>query len=260
MSEEKKPTIFDVLGPGKTFLAGFAAALLVFFTIGFFVMMAKCDCGSFGSGSKNTVFFGKVDAGQKELNDETAPDSGSQVDLAPITAEDHVRGDLNKAQAVIVEFSDYDCPFCQRFHPTMNQIMSDYEGQVAWVYRHFPLDSLHPNARTKAEASECVASLGGNEAFWEFTDALYDEARGTISVAQLEEIAAETGVSQAKFQECLDGGETEELVQEDYLDAVASGGRGTPHSIIMTRDGKTYPISGALPVSDIKAVLDPILQ
>lgn len=89
--------------------------------------------------------------------------------MSPVTSEDHIKGNMN-AQVTIVEYSDYDCPFCTRFHTTMNAISKKYGDDLAWVYRHFPLEQLHPNAKAVAVASECVAKLGGNEAFWTFTD------------------------------------------------------------------------------------------
>ena len=89
-----------------------------------------------------------------------------------VTDADHIRGD-NNAKITIVEYSDYDCPFCHRFHATMQQVMDEYQGQVRWVYRDFPLPQLHPNAPKLAEAAECVASQGGEDAFWSFADAYF---------------------------------------------------------------------------------------
>jgi protein-disulfide isomerase len=80
---------------------------------------------------------------------------------------DHILGDIN-APIVIVEYSDIDCPYCKRFEPTIEKIVTDYQGKVTRVYRHFPLDSLHPNARTKAEATECALGLGNNDIFWTY--------------------------------------------------------------------------------------------
>ncbi len=87
--------------------------------------------------------------------------------MRPAREDDHIRGSAD-AEVTIVEFSDFDCPFCQRFHPTLERAVEEYDGRVAWVYRHFPIEQLHPNAPALAVASECVAKLEGNDAFWEF--------------------------------------------------------------------------------------------
>lgn len=84
--------------------------------------------------------------------------------------DDHVQGNAD-ARFTIIEYSDVDCPFCKRFHATMNQIIAE-RTDVKWVYRHLPLDRLHPDARMKAEASECVASIKGEDAFWSFLNAV----------------------------------------------------------------------------------------
>ena len=100
--------------------------------------------------------------------------------VAPVTAEDHIKGSADAA-VVIVEYSDFDCPFCSRFHDTMNEIVADYPtDQVAWVYRHLPLEQLHPQAFSVALASECVADIGGNEAFWSFTDGYFADRKSVV--------------------------------------------------------------------------------
>lgn len=102
----------------------------------------------------------------------TATDNKA-IALDPITADDHFFGNRN-ADVIIVEYSDLECPFCARVHPTIHKLITDYNGKVAWVYRHYPLDGLHPNARAKAEASECVWAQGGDKAFFKYADALFD--------------------------------------------------------------------------------------
>ena len=112
-------------------------------------------------------------AGEEEaLASLDAQAGGSVGDMAPVTAEDHIRGSLD-ADIIIVEYSDFECPFCARFHPTMGQIVNEYDGKVAWVYRQFPLEQIHAKARPLAEGSECVAELGGNDAFWAYTDYVF---------------------------------------------------------------------------------------
>ncbi|OGC47664.1 hypothetical protein A2886_02700 [candidate division WWE3 bacterium RIFCSPHIGHO2_01_FULL_42_13] len=93
--------------------------------------------------------------------------------LDPISPDEHVRGSAN-ANIVLVEYSDFECPFCQQFHPTVKQAMENYGDKFAWVYRQFPLESIHPSARGAAAASECVAQEGGNDAFWDYADALFE--------------------------------------------------------------------------------------
>lgn len=99
----------------------------------------------------------------------------SEINLDPITKDDHMLGNPD-AEITIVEYTDMECPFCARIHPTLHQIVTDYGGKVNWVVRHFPLDNLHPNARTKAEASECVWAQDGDEAFFKYTDKLFEAA------------------------------------------------------------------------------------
>ncbi len=107
------------------------------------------------------------------LSNSPAPTGGntkSLENMKPVTSSDHIFGDVN-APVKVVFYSDLECPFCKSFHETMTQIMnSSYgkDGKVAWVYRHFPLKQLHSKAPKEAEAAECAAELGGNDAFWKF--------------------------------------------------------------------------------------------
>ena len=99
-----------------------------------------------------------------------APEATGDLEaMAEITSNDHIRGNPDAA-VTIVEYADFECPFCKRFHFTMQQVVRDYDGKVAWVYRQFPLDQLHTKARKEAVASECAAEIGGNDAFWKYTE------------------------------------------------------------------------------------------
>jgi protein-disulfide isomerase len=105
------------------------------------------------------------------LAERTMPEKGLKVD--PVTAKDHIMGSIS-APVKIIEYSDTECPFCARFFDTMKQIMAEYgkDNRVAWVYRHVPLESLHSRARYEAEATECAAKIGGNDAFWKYLETL----------------------------------------------------------------------------------------
>jgi protein-disulfide isomerase len=179
--------------------------------------------------------------------------------MNPITSKDHIRGNPD-APVKIVEYSDTECPFCKRFHPTMQQVMDEYggSGQVAWVYRHFPLDSLHKKARKEAEATECAAEQGGNDKFWSYLDRLMEvtPANDGLDPAELPKIAQYVGLDVTKFNECLSSGRFADKVEEDTQNAMATGGNGTPWSIVVGKDGKKYPLSGAQPYASIKQLID----
>ncbi len=185
----------------------------------------------------------------------------------PVDGEDHILGNPD-APVKLVEFSDFECPFCKRFHRTMKRLMDEYgkDGKVAWVYRHFPLDSLHSKARKEAQAAECANELGGNEAFWAFSDRLFEvtPANDRLDLALLPQIAQEIGLDRAAFEACLEGdsrgGKYAAHIEADVQDAIASGGTGTPYSLVIAPNGKTFPINGAQPYAAVKAIIDLALK
>ncbi|MEK7531187.1 MAG: thioredoxin domain-containing protein [Patescibacteria group bacterium] len=200
--------------------------------------------------------------GQSPATGTTPTDTTS--DVPPVTAEDHRLGSPD-APITIIEYSDLDCPFCKQFHATMKEIMNEYgaAGKVAWVYRNFPLAQLHPNAPKLAEASECVAEQLGNEGYWKFLDVLFTHAplNEKTDMTKIADYAGEAGVSDiAAFQSCFDSGRMSEKVQKEFNDAVASGGQGTPHNILITKSGKAIPIAGAQPYATVKSIIDAALE
>lgn len=212
-------------------------------------------------------------------------------EIRGVQESDHIKGNPN-AQIVIVEYSDTECPFCKRFHETMNQVISEYgaSGDVAWVYRHFPIPSLHPKAPKQAEALECAAEQGGNEMFWKYTDMLYERTnsnnsfdsgvynspatppngpdgkpyytqktpRSDTDAGGLSDLAVELGLDRAQFEACMKSGSTADRVNTDSAEVVAAGGQGTPHSIIIV-DGEQIPLEGAQPYETVKAMIDSLL-
>ena len=183
--------------------------------------------------------------------------------MRPVSADDHILGNPN-ASLVIVEYSDSECPFCKTFHTTLRRVISEYgkDGKVAWVYRHFPIDQLHSKARKEAEAMECANELGGNAKFWEYTNTLYDKTNSNNSLDPLElpKIAKTVGLNVSDFETCLSSGKYAEKVEADYQDAVKAGGRGTPNSIILSKDGVRTPIEGAMPYESLKTIIDELLK
>ncbi|GIW69411.1 MAG: hypothetical protein KatS3mg101_0158 [Patescibacteria group bacterium] len=109
-----------------------------------------------------------VKLGNQEFKPEVISDLKSMVD------QDYFRGEKT-ARVQLFEYSDYDCPFCKRVHPTLKSLLENNPGEVVWIYRQFPLTQLHPEARIKSEAALCAGKVGGNDAFWAYSDALLTE-------------------------------------------------------------------------------------
>ncbi len=182
--------------------------------------------------------------------------SSPEQQMRAITAADHINGNPN-AKVRIVEYSDPSCPFCKVFHNTMKKVMADYgaTGNVAWVYRSFPLDKpkpdgsiLHPNAGRESQAFECAASLGGNEKFWTYTNRLYEITPSVtnnspkgLDPKELQNIAKFAELNIDDFNNCLATNKFKDKVEADYLDGVNIGINGTPTSIIVL--SKVFPDS-----------------
>lgn len=173
--------------------------------------------------------------------------------LDPVTDKDHVRGDLKKAKVVLVEYSDFQCPYCGKHDPTMQQIVKDYGDQVAWVYRHFPL-SFHPNAVPVALASECASEQGK---FWEFADAMYAGQTENLSgdaataTAFVNKTASDLKLDTKKFNDCVSSAKYQSVVDADSASGRTAGVNGTPATYV---NGTL--VSGAVPYASMKKMID----
>ena len=117
-------------------------------------------------------------------------------------ARDHIYGNPD-AEISLIEYSDFECPFCKRFHPTAKKVVEAYVGKVNWVYHHFPLEFHNPGAQKEAEVSECANELGGNEAFWKYADLIYARTRSNgrgFPLENLTPLAEEIGLDGIKFK------------------------------------------------------------
>ncbi len=191
----------------------------------------------------------------------TAAEAQPEADVSPVTEADFIRGNPN-APIMVVEYSDYDCPFCKNFHDTMKLILEDYgvSGKVAWVYRQFPIAQLHPNAPRISEAAFCVGELGGDEAFWKFSDLIFSEreVNEPTNMTRLPEFAEKSGVVRADFNSCLESGRHKVTVENSLKDGVRAGAQGTPYSVILVGDQQAV-INGAQPYPVVKQIVDNLL-
>jgi predicted DsbA family dithiol-disulfide isomerase len=159
------------------------------------------------------------------------------------------RGPAN-APVTIVEFADFECPFCGGFYPTLKQVEKNYADKVRLVYRQFPITTAHPNAQKAAEASLCANE---QRRFWEFYDALFSD-QSRLDVASLKQRAQTLGLNAAAFNTCLDSGGQAAAIEKDRDDARKIGVNSTPTVFINGRllGGRSY--------AEIQEVIDDELQ
>jgi protein-disulfide isomerase len=155
------------------------------------------------------------------------------------------------AVVTIVEFSDFECPFCGRFTPVLQRVLAAYPTQVRLIFRNFPLRSVHQNAEKAAEAAACAAVQGK---FWEMHDVLFAE-QNSLSLGALKEKAKRIGLDTQAFDDCLDSGEGTRAVDQDGEAGVELGLSSTPTSFINGR----Y-VNAALSFEELSALIDDELQ
>lgn len=143
------------------------------------------------------------------------------------------------AALVIVEFSDFECPFCRQASPILRQLLTRYPDDVMLVYRHFPIGAIHPMSTRAAEASQCAHDQGR---FWQYHDVLF-EHQGDLAESALFAIAREAGVNEAQLRDCLDSGKYTQLVQQDFNTGLELGVVGTPTFFV-----NGFRVAGVVPI------------
>ncbi|HEV8666296.1 MAG TPA: DsbA family protein [Candidatus Paceibacterota bacterium] len=183
--------------------------------------------------------------------------TGGTVAAANVPApssSDHIIGSPT-APIVMVEYSDFQCPYCQMIYPSLKQIQSTSNGQIAWVMREFPLYQIHPNAMPAANAAECIAEQGGNDDWWKFADDDFNN-QANIGAAFFTAEAQKLGLDMTKYNSCISNSTYLNKIEGEISDAENNGGNGTPFTVVInTKTGKQYPISGALPLAQIQQVI-----
>jgi protein-disulfide isomerase len=170
-------------------------------------------------------------------------------DIKKIGKNEPVKGDKN-ARYVLIEYSDYECPFCKDFHDILNKLIAENKD-FKWVYRNFPLAQLHPGATDKAIAATCVFEEAGNDKFWEFSDALFENQ--SLPVAELTSVAEKNGVAKADFEKCVKDFDKEQL-GKIYDAASKIGVSGTPSTVIVdTESGNSTLVVGGLSADEMVA-------
>jgi protein-disulfide isomerase len=159
----------------------------------------------------------------------------------------HAKGPAD-APVTVVEFSDYECPFCRRAEPVVEQMLKEYAGKVRFEYRHFPLESIHPLARGAAEAAVCADEQGQ---FWAYHGQLFAGDGSALAQPQLVAHAGKVGLDVNAFQACVASGRARARVDADLEAGKAAGVTGTPAFFV-----NGVPYSGALPIDEFRRAID----
>jgi protein-disulfide isomerase len=162
-----------------------------------------------------------------------------------VASHDPVRGPAT-APITIIEFSDYQCPFCQRVTPTLDKLLASYPGKIRLVFKDFPLPN-HPQAPKASEAAHCANEQGK---YWEMHDRIFANQR-TMELPVLKKHAAELGLDTAKFDQCVDSGKYDVVIKEDMAEGEKLGVQSTPTLYINGR-----PVVGAQPYEHFVSVIE----
>lgn len=244
---EVKKSFIDGMTPRQSLFMGVSWGVAIVCAVGFFVLLigrlperTKLD----DSAGKNNIINNKQNT-QEENKKE-----GDATKISPVTGSDHIRGDKS-AKVTLIEYSDFQCPYCNKLEPTLEKILIDYNGKVRLVYRSYPLISIHQYAQKAAEAGECAADQGK---FWEMHDKMF-ASQPALAVTNLKSYAKDLGLNQTQFDSCLDSGKYASRVNQQSTEAEAAGLTGTPGTFINNQF-----INGAYPYETFKSVIDGLIK
>jgi protein-disulfide isomerase len=255
-------TVTVDIQPLLTPIALLISALMISITI--YVSVAKLGtqlAGGIKTGN-NPVVEGNTG------NNNAPADNGAAAPATKVTTsidDDAVKGNKDEAKVAIVEFSDFECPFCKRFYEqTEGQLIKEYvdTNKAIFVYRDLPLDALHPNARSAAIAAECAGEEGDGK-YYDYYAGIFSTS-DVLSKDTLKSIAEDIGIDTGKFNDCLDNQKTADEVKKDEGDAAAVGINGTPGFVVGTlkEDGTVEGevISGAQPFSEFQRIIETYMK
>jgi len=199
---------------------------------------------------------------QKQTSKQTLPSSS----LVFVSSDDDPFKGNPDAHITIIEFSDFQCPFCAQFHSsTLPQIQKNYvdTGKVKFVYRDFPITSIHPNAVPAAVAAECANEQG---LFWQYHDKLFENQNswerlvGENVVNEFKEYASDLGLDESLFENCLDSGKYEKKVKFNAFEAKKNGISKNPTFIILDSEGRHHKIKGSVSYPVFEEIIDSFTQ
>lgn len=234
----------------KIIIAGIIGAILSAFFVGYFVGINNVE--------PEKIFIQNAE----DILDTTENKPVPKPEIIFISLDDDPVLGNPDAPLTIVEFSDFQCPFCAKFHTqTLPLIRDNYikTGKVKFVYRDFPISAIHPNALPAALASECADEQGK---FWQYHDMIFENQRNwqdldlVQSTSTFKKYAVSLGLDSSKFDSCLDSGKYVDEIQNDLDDGRAYGVTGTPGFFVGNEKIGYTKVIGAQPFDAFQKILD----
>ncbi len=230
--------------PKTMFFSGFIAGIAIFAVITS-LYLANLTMNDKGMPAQAEE---KVEAAVDDIAENNSPELNIEAILT-ISDSDHILGSKD-AEVVLIEYSDFQCPYCGRHAPNLKKLYEELGDDIAIVFRHFPL-SFHANALSAAVASECAAEQGK---FWEYHDALFAN-QSDLGKDLYEKIATDLGLNISDFNECLDSGKYENEIKAEMEGGSSAGVTGTPGTFV---NGNL--VKGAVPYETLKSIVESELE
>lgn len=260
MSEKIKTTekVSSGLGDNKIMIAILASAILIAGALVFLGVSLGNNGGSAGGNFAEQLAAYEAQQQEAQLAAQAEQErlaAEQAKNVLPPNDDDHILGDRD-ALISIIEYSDFECPFCKRFAPTPKLAIEANPGVVNSVFRHFPLGFHNPEATNAALATECAADQGK---FWEYHDEYFERTNSNkqIAAGAIQDIAQDIGLNMSEFNSCYDSQRHADKVQEDLQSGADAGVTGTPGNIIRNNEtGEVRFLPGAFPIESIQAAID----
>jgi protein-disulfide isomerase len=228
----------------KRSIVGIIATIFVLLLVGFFTYRVVYFTSLIESGDIDTLNLVFNDS--LTINDQLSELTFTEGAADVLSEDDPTIGNPD-ATFVIVEFADFECPYCLEASNTLRMIAAKYPDKIYYQYRDYPVEELHKNARIAAEAAECANEQG---MFWEYHDKIYQNQK-SLSDEKFMQLATEVGLDTGQFKSCYQGGRYADEVEEDYQAGLSAGVIGTPTFFI---NGNSVP--GAIPYSVLEALIE----
>ena len=246
-NSSKTSKLFQNSNPKLVFVLGVVVGVGVFSLISLIILLGMAVSSDDEDSAVNT----NSNTNTNQVADTNTAPTASAIDTSKIVISDseEVYGNED-ADITFVEFSDFQCPYCVRFHEVMHQIVDEYPNDVAWIFKQFPIQS-HPLGMPGAMATECAGDQGK---FWEMSDMIFSNQQA-LAAESFAIFAGDLGLDVDTFNQCMSDNPHAEKIANDYQTGISSGVRGTPSSFV---NGNIVP--GAFPYESMKQMIDELLK